>query len=349
MDDDQWLPQCTFPDALVRPVRIDPEGLTGPTEGQARRGKWIRTSHGLHVPAGTDRARVEQRILEQSARLGDTGAVTGWASLRVAGGGFFDGLGRDGKAELPVALVAPGHLRPLAGCTVSRDRLPVDEIELRHGIRCTTVTRALFDEMRRTGDLRDAVVAMDMAAAAELTSIRRMTTYVMGRSRARGSQLCLRALALATEFSRSPAESRMRLLWILDAGLPRPLCNQPIFGRDGRLLGIADLFDPIAGVVGEYDGAAHRGRERRRHDVGREDAFRRHRLEFIRVVSGDDDATVVDRMLTTRARAAFLPQADRPWSLLRPGDEGRAPEPTLDDRLDVRDWVADTRADAEES
>jgi len=345
MDDEQWQPKCTFPEGLVRPVRIDPLGVTGPTEGQARRGRWIQTSRGLHVPAGTDRALVEQRILEQATRLGDAGAVTGWASLRLAGGGFFDGLAPDGKTELPVALAGRRHLRPVAGSAVSREALPSDEVEVRHGIRCTTVERALFDEMRRTGDLREAVVAMDMAAATELTSIRRMRAYVKRRSRARGSKLCLRALDLATEHSRSPAESRMRLVWILDARLPAPLCNRAVYGREGQLLGVPDLFDPVAGVVGEYDGAAHRGRERHRHDVVREDVFRRHRLEYFKIVAGDDDVIVVDRMLTTRARAAFLDPAERPWSLVRPGGEHRPPEPTLDDRLDVRDWVAERGLD----
>jgi len=347
MDEEQWQPKCTFPDGLVRPVPIDAKGLTGPTPGQARRGRWVQTSHGLHVPADTDRTLVEQRILEQSMRLGDTGAVTGWASLRLAGGGFFDGLARDGKTELPVALAGAGRVQTLPGSTVSRDRIPANEVEIRHGIRCTTVERALFDEMRRTGDLRDAVVAMDMGAAAELTSIRRMRAYVTSRSRARGSKLCLEALELASERSRSPAETRMALVWILDAGLPRPLRNRAVYGRQGQLLGVPDLFDPVAGVVGEYDGADHRGRERHRHDVGREDRFRRHRLECFRVVAGDDVATVADRMITTRVRAAFLPPTERPWSLVRPGEEDRAPEPTLDDRLDVRDWVADRGRDGD--
>jgi len=292
---------------------------------------------------------VEQRILEQSMRLSEHGAVTGWASLRLAGGGFFDGLASDGKTALPVHLVDAGrHLRAGPGTVVSRERPPSSEVGLRHGIPCTTVERALFDEMRRTGDLRDAVVAMDMAAAAELTSIRRMTVYVAGRAGTSRTVLCRAALALASEHSRSPAETRMRLVWVLDAGLPSPLCNQPVFGRDGVLLGIADLLDPVAGVVGEYDGAAHRGRDRHRHDVGREDAFRRHQLEVFRVVSGDENATVVQRMLTTRTRAAFLPEDRRPWSLVSPGHDARAAEPTLDDRLDVRDWVARDRTEPKE-
>src|SRR3954447_802486 len=65
------------------------------------------------------------------------------------------------------------------------------------------------------------------------------------------------ALDLASEDSRSPNETRMRLVWVLDAGLPVPAVNQPVYDLDGRLLGVADLLDVAAGVVGEYDGEDH--------------------------------------------------------------------------------------------
>ena len=38
---------------------------------------------------------------------------------------------------------------------------------------------------------------------------------------------------------------------------PRPLCNVPVFDRFGQHIGTPDLLDPVAGVVGEYDGALH--------------------------------------------------------------------------------------------
>ena len=62
----------------------------------------------------------------------------------------------------------------------------------------------------------------------------------------------------------------MKLVWVRHAGLPYPLVNQPVFDLSGNLMGIADLFDPQLGVVGEYDGAAHKARERHRRDVARE-------------------------------------------------------------------------------
>jgi hypothetical protein len=269
--------------------------------------------------------------------------VTGWAACRLASAGFFDGLLPDGRTERPVPLVVGPriHRRPVAGVQFLYDRIDADEIRPRIGIPCTTVRRALFDEMRHAHDLREAVVAMDMMAAAELVSIRQMREYVEAHPGWRGVPLVRRALALADEDSRSPAETRMRLIWELDAGLPRPSANRPVFTPGGRLLGYADLFDEEAGMFGEYDGAEHRRASRQARDVGREDRCRRAGLEYFKVTALDllDRQLVVDRMLATRARARFLPPGRRGWTLTPPpGWVESSPEDamTLDERLAYR-------------
>ena len=158
---------------------------------------------------------------------------------------------------------------------------------MRRGIPCVTVERAAFDAMRTALDLREAVVAMDMVAAAELTSVLRMRHYVQGRSGWAGVGQVRAALDLASEHSRSPNETRLRLVWVLDAGLPIPEVNRPVLDRGGRLLGVADLLDVAAGVVGEYDGADHRAARRHTRDVAKEDALREHGLEVFRVTALD--------------------------------------------------------------
>jgi hypothetical protein len=215
----------------------------------------------------------EQRILEQSVRLPDGGAVTGWAALRLHGGNFFDGLAQDGVTALPVPLAVgqDSKMRGDSRVTLSREPLTADEVTLRHGIPCTVVARALVDEMRRPRDLRESVVAMDMAAAALLVSIRRMREYTESRRSWRRACSLPDALDLADERSRSPQESRSRLVWELDAGLRRPMVNQPIWDLDGNLLGIADLLDSEVGLVGEFDGADHRKALRHTQDIARQE------------------------------------------------------------------------------
>lgn len=335
---DDWQPRCAVPRDLVRPVPLDPSGVVGPTRGQARSNKWRPSSHGFHVPSVVDSERVEQRILEQAVRLPEGGAVTGWAALRMHGGAFFDGRDPRDLSWVPVPVVCPvGQLRRSAEVDVLRDRLEPDEIVVCGGVPCTTAERATFDAMRHAADLRAGVVVLDMAAAAEVTSIRRLTRYADAHAGWRGVIQVRAALELADEHSRSPFESALRLIWQLDAGFSRPLCNRAVFTLDGRLIGVPDLLDPEAGVLGEYDGGQHQARSRRRRDAEREAAFRRAGLETFKVVTGDigDVDLVVERMEDARRRALWLPPEHRGWTLRNPYDEG--PEETLDFRLDRRD------------
>jgi hypothetical protein len=161
---------------------------------------------------------------------------------------------------------------------------------------------------------------MDMTAAALLTSIARMRAYLDARTGWRRARLVARALELASEHSRSPNETRTRLIYELEAGLPRPLVNREVWSRDGRLLGIADLLDPEAGLVGEFDGADHRSARRHTDDIRREEAFRRHGLEMFRVTGLDlrDPARVVERIHVHRARARWLPPQRRAWTMEPP-------------------------------
>jgi hypothetical protein len=154
----------------VRPVRLDPRGETGPTRGQARAGRWRQTSRGWYVPASIDDTLPEQRILEQAVRLPQHGAVTGWASARLHGAGFFDGLEPDGRTRLPVPLaIGPaGNIRGDHQVVLSRDRLTEEDVVVRYGVPCTRRERGPFDAARWAPDVRESVVVLDMGAAAEL-------------------------------------------------------------------------------------------------------------------------------------------------------------------------------------
>ena len=335
----RWDPVRRPPARLVRPVPVDPNGRRGPTRGQAAGPRWRRTSHGLYVPASVDDGVPEQRILEQAARLPPEGAVTGWAACLLHGAALLDGRLPDGTTRQPVPLaVGPrARIAPDPGARLSHDRLDDGERTVRRGIPCVTVERAAFDAMRTALDLREAVLAMDMVAAAELTSVLRMRHYGQGRSGWAGVGQVRAALDLASEHSRSPNETRLRLVWVLDAGLPIPEVNRPVLDRGGRLLGVADLLDVAAGVVGEYDGADHRAARRHTRDVAKEDALREHGLEVFRVTALDLPRTdlVVSRMRRSRSRARFLSEDARSWTLVDPSEE---PVPTLDEVLELREW-----------
>ena len=87
------------------------------------------------------------------------------------------------------------------------------------------------------------------------------------RTRARGARRLRQALALARVGSRSPMESRTRLL-LVRRGFPEPELNVEVNGPGGRLLE-GDLVWRDRKVIGEYQGAHHAGRRQRSVDVAR--------------------------------------------------------------------------------
>lgn len=314
----RWDPVAPPPRDLVRPVRVGDPG--GPTRGTAGdRLAWRRTSRGLYVPAYVDAAVPEQRILEQAARLPTGGAVTGWAGCRLHGAGFFDGLGRDGRTRLPVplALGRSGRIRGDARVVLSYHPVPPGEIVHRHGIATAAVPRCVVDHARLQRDPREVVVAVDMVLAARVVSPAALAAYAEGL-RSGDRRLLAWALGLASEHSRSPSETRLRLVVELDAGLPRLWVNPVVHDRSGRRLGEVDLLDVEAGLVIEYDGADHRSAAQQSYDVGKEAALRRVGLEVVRVTGPDlrCPERVVDRVLTARGRALFEAEATRGWLAL---------------------------------
>lgn len=317
----RWDPVAAPPRELVRPVRIDPAGATGPTRSQAAGRFWRRTSHGWYVPVDTRTDLAEQRIVEQSVRLPVGGAVTGWAGCRLHGAQFFDGLARDGRTLLPVPLAMGqrGNIRRDAAVAFSYARIEESERRLRYGIATLLPARCVVDAVRVAHDVREAVVTIDMAAVARIVSPAQVAGYAHSRA---GTTRVLSALALAAEHSRSPNESRLRLIWMLDAGLPKPLVNCAIRDRSGTLLGVADLLDPEAGLVVEFDGADHRTAQQQTRDVAKDEALRNVGLEVARVTGRDlgSPSRVVARLRSARQRARFEPESSRRWRAFPPQD-----------------------------
>ncbi len=301
---------------LIRPVRLDPRGVIGPTRGMAKRGMWQHTSHGYYVPWWVDRTMVEQRIVEASmCSPAYGGAVTGWAGLRWLGGRWFDGAARDGS-PLPITVTGVG-VRPQPGIRISAERLNVPEIVSHDGLLLTRALRSALFEMRYAATVWDAVQVADMAAYSDLFSLDELWAYALAHSGMTGIPQARDATLLAEENCWSPMEVVMRLIWVLVAGLDRPLMNQPVFDLQGRHLGTPDLLDVESGTYGEYDGAFHLEGRRRRKDQDREDAFRRVGLEPFVMLAGQSRDEVAARMVATRDRALRLGNARR-WTIEQP-------------------------------
>ena len=310
-----------LPAGLAWPTRIDPTGVTGPTRGQARGPAWRTSSYGLYVPAGVADS-VEQRIVEAAARLPAYGGVTGWAALRWMGGAWFDGLGAGGREQRPVDLATADSItESQPGITVSEERLDPTELTTHAGLVVTTPARSLFFEMRHARGPLAALIAADMASYSDLVSRDEALAIAYANPGWDGiGQMRDVAAGDMDENAWSPAEVVMRMVWRDLAGLPRPLCNRPVFDRGGRHIGTPDLFDPGVGLVGEYDSALHLEGAQRARDVHREGLFRAVGLEYVTMLTADlgrPDAFVT-RLRQAYARAARQPITDRAWTVEPP-------------------------------
>ena len=304
---------------VIVPVRVDPRGAHGPTRAQARGRGWRRTSHGFFVPASTPET-VEQRVAQAGVLLPDGGAVTGWGALAWLGGSWFDGRSIDNARELPVTLASCAHdVRPQPGVSVSAERLGPDDIVQVDGLWVTHAPRSLLFEMRYAEDEREATVWADLSLYDDLHTREAIPAAVAAHPGWTGIQRARDALALCDENSWSPWETRMRLVWVIDAGLPRPECNRPLFDLHGSLIGIPDLIDPETGLVGEFEGRLHLAGSQRAHDLEREGVMRSHGLEYVAAVARDvvDRGPLVERLQAAYARCGRSP-ARRTWTLDQP-------------------------------
>jgi hypothetical protein len=191
---------------------------------------------------------------------------------------------------------------------------------VRHGLPVTTPLRTAFDGARWASDLVEAVVVIDLLAHAIPVDLLGLRALCATGGTRPGIRQAREATQHADPASASPWETRLRMCYILQARLPRPLVNQPIFDLKGNLLGIADLLDADAALVTEFDGQDHRERMQHRADNLREEGLETANLTVCRVDSLDLRSP---RILAERLRARYAQglrrdrRQDR-WSLETP-------------------------------
>jgi len=264
---------------------------------------------------------VDQRIAEASVVVPPGCAITGWAALRWLGGRWFSGLARDGT-KLPVTIAVGTHdVRPQPGIAVSAEGLQERLVRVVDGVPITDARYAVSFEMRYARTLESAVTVLDMAAYNDLVSAEDQSAFITpGQNGWTGVPRAREAIGWADENAWSPMETWMRMAWVRDGGFRSPLSNRPVFDRDGRHLGTPDLIDPVAGVIGEYDGDGHLLRTQRDVDLRREARFREHGLQLVTMIAPDaaDPTAFIARLTAAYRAAASAPRSARAWTLELP-------------------------------
>ena len=251
------------------------------------------------------RLEAVSRLVPRDVPLG------GWAALRWLGVEALDGrTGPGGATLLPITVCTGpvGRLRAPRGMVVDRSTLLDLDVAEHQGILVTTAERSCLDVMRCLGP-EEGLVAADATVRAGLTTRDRLTTALTRMSGLKGVPRARLAVSLVDGRAESLPESRLRYVWVVDAGLPVPLVNPVVVDLDGRFVARADLVDPEAGTVGEYDGAQHRDLARHTADNAREEDLEGLNLEVTRSTSLD--LWPHRRRLVTRLQVAHRRGTDR--------------------------------------
>lgn len=269
----------------------------GVTRHQLDGADWRQTEHDRWAWAKAA-DNVTERIRQASTVLPGQSLVSGWAAAHLWGAVDLDGERHDG-GSLPVPITVPRHVvcRRHRAVEVFRSTCQAEDVDVRSGIPVTSAVRTAFDLARLADDIREAVAQVDALLRAVPLELEQIAEYVERHRRSRGVPQARRVLTLASSRARSCQESRMRMMWVLDAGLPPPLVNVRLMNVQGHLLGMPDLFDEAAGLVGEYDGRHHASAVQRSVDSQRQEAMEGAGLLVVRLTAPD--------LITHRLRSVF--------------------------------------------
>jgi len=286
------------------------------------------------MSAPTDPAT--QRILDAAELVPPGGAVVGWAAGRLLGAAELDGRGRSGKECQQVVIGVPGyeqHTAPRDGVRFVRSRFTLDDVVEVRGVPVSAAVRTTFDLMRWHRP-EDALVHGDLMARWTGVTSEEVAAYAEDHRRYRGVPVVRRVLPLVDPAARSTGESRLRYIWVVEAGLAVPVCNPYVVDQEGSIVGMSDLLDPAIGLAGEYDGSTHRNLAEHTADNTREEAFEDLGVVVVRATSLDVTvyrSRTVHRLLEGRRRALEVThRGSRSW--------GWAPSNPWRPRAHPLDW-----------
>lgn len=269
----------------------------GVLDHELRGPHWVSTNRGLWCwegGAGRDGSMpVSDRILRAAPLAGDRGALGGWAAAHLSGDHDLDGVAPGGGlCPVPIFLPRAVRCRRTHDIRVVRSEVAPEEVTVVDGVRLTTRVRTAADLVRFSPSVQEAVVGLDVMLRRERAEPRidlvgGVAGWLEHHPRWRGVGLVRQAITLARIGVESPQETRTRLLWTLDAGLPMPAVQAEIHDRDGRFLARADLMDLEAAVVIEFDGGHHAVADQRARDHVRREGLQGTGLIVLQLTSVD--------------------------------------------------------------
>jgi hypothetical protein len=258
------------------------------------RSRYTRLFRDVYVTPGTE---LTPQLRAQAGWLWSRrqGVVAGFSAAAIYGANWID-------ANCPAELIHDNRHR-LPGLRVWGDRLGDDEIDRSGRIPVTTATRTALD-LACWYPIRLSVAAIDSLARAtecKLADVELLARRYPGR---RGIRRARQALGLVDPGAESPRETWLRVL-LIQAGLPRPQTQIPVYDEDGYLLARLDMGWEHLEVAVEYDGDHHRtDRAQFTKDIRRLEMLARLGWIVIRVTASDRPADIIQRVRAALARRA---------------------------------------------
>jgi hypothetical protein len=191
----------------------------------------------------------------------------------------------------------------LPGLRTRGDRIGEDEIVIVDGVPVSSPTRTALD-LGCWYPTTSGVAAIDALARAtdiKAADVELLAQRYPGR---RGIARARLAISLFDSGAQSPKETWLRLV-LMQAGLPRPQTQIPVFDEFGSAIAYLDMGWEDVKVAVDYDGDHHRSdRSQYNWDIRRLERLQHRGWTLIRVVAGDRPADIVRRVrtaLSTRA------------------------------------------------
>ncbi len=223
------------------------------------------------------------------------GVIAGFSAAVVHGSNWVD-------VARPAELLHDNrHRQP--GLLIRSDALRPDEVEHVAGMPVTTPARTAVD-LACWYAIAEAVAGIDALARAAKVSDGDVDEILRRSEGRRGVVQARAALALIDAGAQSPKESWLRVL-LVQAGLPRPLTQIPVYDGHWQPFAILDMGWPELRVAVEYDSDQHRtDRRQYRWDAQRHERLQRCGWTVIRVLAGDRPADIIRRVRSALGRRA---------------------------------------------
>jgi hypothetical protein len=215
----------------VRDVFIGTEAVADGSVTRKELARWYRSFFpNVYAPRGHQLTLCDRAVgawLWSKRRA----IVTGVAASAMHGAEWVD-------AHIPIELIYE-CTHPPAGIVARNERIADDEITVVDGVPVATVARTALD-LGRYQPRDRAIARMDALMRAAPFSTEEVLLLAKRYRGARGVKRLKDALPLIDGGAASPRETWLRLIYI-DAGLPKPSTQIPIFDTDGTLLRTVDM------------------------------------------------------------------------------------------------------------